>query len=50
VDGSTYNYSVQLAREKATREIVRPRYEDDINEELVKPNRQAILDDHKGSL
>ena len=49
VDGSSYNFSLKLARKQATREIVRPRYEDDINEEPVKPNRQAILDAHKDS-
>jgi hypothetical protein len=49
VDGSSYDFSLKLAREQATREIVRPRYEDDINEELVKPNRQAIWDAHKDS-
>jgi hypothetical protein len=49
VDGSSYDFSLKLAREQATREIVRPRYEDDINEEPVKPDRQVILDGHKDS-
>ena len=49
VNGSTYGFSLKLAREQATREIIRPRYEDDINDEPAKPNRQAILDDHKDS-
>ena len=49
VDGSSYGFSVKRAREQATHEIVRPRYEDDINEEPVKPNRQAILDTYKDS-
>ena len=49
VDGSNYKFSVKLAREQATREIVRPRYEDDINDEPEKPDRQAILDAHKAS-
>ena len=31
VDGSTYGYSIKRARAQASREIVRPRYEDDIN-------------------
>ena len=50
IDGSTYGFSLMLAREQATREIVRPRYEDDINEVPDKPDRQAILDAHKASL
>ena len=50
VDGSSYGFSVKRAREQATREIIRPRYEDDINPEPEKPNRQAILDAHKGQL
>ena len=50
VDGSTYGFSLKLARKQATREIIRPRYEDDINPEPEKPDRQAILDAHKGSL
>ena len=50
VDGSTYSFSLKLAREQATREIVRPRYEDDINDEPEEPNRQKILDVHKGYL
>ena len=49
VDGSAYNFSIKKARIQATREIVRPRYEDDINEEPVKPDRQVILDAHKDS-
>jgi len=47
VDGSTYGFSLKLAREQATREVVQPRYEDDINDEPEKPDRQAILDAHK---
>lgn len=50
VDGSTYGFSLKLARAQATREIVRPRYEDDINDEPKKPDRHAILDAHKGLL
>ena len=50
VDGSTYGYSLKLARAQATREIVQPRYEDDINDEPEEPNRQKILDVHKGSV
>ena len=49
VDGSTYGFSVKRAREQATREIVQPHYEDDINDETEKPDRQAILDAHKAS-
>ena len=50
VSGSEYGYSPEKARKQATREIVRPRYEDDINDEPEKPDRQAILDAHKAAL
>ena len=51
VNGSALDFSPQKAREQAMREIMGPpRYEDDINDEPRKPNRQAILDDHKGSI
>lgn len=50
VNGSAYNFSAKKARAHATREIVRPRYEDDINDEPVKPDPQAILDAHKEGL
>ena len=50
VDGSTYGFSLKLARKQAMQEIIRPRYEDDINPESEKPDRQAILDTHKGQL
>lgn len=50
VDGSSFGFSLKLARAQATREIMRPRYEDDVNEEPEKPNRQNILDARKGSL
>ncbi len=50
VDGSSYGFSVKLAREQATREIVQPRYEDDINDNPNKPDPQAILDAHKAGL
>lgn len=51
VNGSAYNFSAKKARIQATREVVgAPRYEDDINDEPKKPDRQAILDAHKGSL
>lgn len=49
VDGSTYSFSLKLAREQATREIMRARYEDDINDTPKKPDPQAILDAHKAS-
>ena len=44
VSGSEYGYSPEKARKQATREIIRPRYEDDINDKPEKPDRQAILD------
>ena len=50
VDGSAYNFDAEKARIQATREIVRPRYEDDINETPKKPDRQAILDAQKAGL
>jgi len=50
IDGSRYGFNLKKARKQATREIVQPRYEDDVNDEPVKPNRQAILDAHKGLL
>ena len=50
IDGSRYDFNLKKARKQATREIVQPRYEDDVNDEPVKPNRQAILDAHKGLL
>jgi len=47
VSGSKYGYNPEKAREQAKREIMGPpAYEDDINVEPEKPNRQAIL---KGS-
>jgi hypothetical protein len=50
IDGSRYGFNLKKARKQATREIVRPRYEDDINIKPKKLNRRAILDAHKGSL
>ena len=50
IDGSRYDFNLKKARKQATREIVQPRYEDDINVKPEKPNRQAILDAHKASL
>ena len=50
VNGSEYGYSPEKARKQATREIIRPRYEDDINDEPEKPDRRAILDAHKAAL
>ena len=50
VNGSAYGFSLKLAREQATREIIRPCYEDDINVEPEKPDRQAILDARKASI
>ena len=51
VNGSALNFNSEKARTQAKREIMgRPAYEDDINEEPVKPNRQAVLDAHKGLL
>jgi hypothetical protein len=50
VNGSAYNFSAKKARMQAAREIVRPRYEDDINDTPKKPDRQAILDAHKAGL
>ena len=51
VNGSEFGYSPEKARKQATREIVgRPRYEDDINDEPERPDRQAILDAHKAAL
>jgi hypothetical protein len=49
VSGYKYDFSPEKARNQATREVVgRPRYEDDVNDEPEKPDRQAILDAHKG--
>ena len=51
VNGSEFGFSPTKAREQATREIVGPpAYEDDINDEPAKPNRQAILDAHRNRL
>ena len=50
INGSAYDYSPEQARKQATREIVRPRYEDDINDEPERPDRQEILDTHKAAL
>ncbi len=51
VNGSEYGFSPAKARSQATREVVgAPRYEDDITEVPEKPDRQAILDAHKGLL
>ena len=51
VNGSEYGYSPEKARKQATQEIIGPpAYEDDINYAPEKPDRQAILDEHKGTL
>ena len=51
VNGSAYDYNPEKAREQATREVMgRPAYEDDINDEPEKPDRQDILDAHKAAL
>jgi len=51
VSGSKYGYSPEKAREKATREVMGPpRYEDDVNPEPAKPDRQAIMDAHRNRL
>ncbi len=51
VSGSKYGYSSEQARKQATSEVMGPpAYEDDINEEPDKPDRQAILDAHKATL
>ena len=50
VNGSAYGFSPEKAREQATRDIIRPRYEDDINDKPEKPDRQAILEAHKAAL
>jgi len=48
VSGSKYGYSPEKAREQATRDVMGPpAYEDDINDEPEKPDRQAILDAHR---
>ena len=45
------DFSPEKARNQATREVMGPpAYEDDINDELERPDRQAILDAHKGLL
>ena len=50
VSGSKYGYSPEQARKQATLEVMGPpAYEDDINVEPEKPDRQAILDAHKAS-
>ena len=50
VNGSQYGFSPEKARKQATADIMGPpAYEDDINVEPEKPNRQAILDAHKAS-
>jgi hypothetical protein len=49
--GNQPGYTKKQAREQATREIVgRPRYEDEINDQPEKPDRQAILDSRKAAL
>ena len=49
VNGSEFGFSPAKARRQATREIVGPpAYEDDVNDKPEKPDRQAILDAHKG--
>lgn len=50
VNGSAYDYSPEQARKQAAREIIRPRYEDDVNDEPERPDRQAILDAHRAAL
>jgi len=51
VNGSAHDYSPEQARKQATRDVMgRPAYEDDINDEPDKPDRQAILDAHKAAL
>jgi hypothetical protein len=51
VNGSEYGFSPEKAREQATADVMGPpAYEDDINPEPEKPNRQVILDAHKGLL
>ncbi len=48
IDGAKYNYSMKLARKQAATEVAGPAaYEDDINPESAKPDRQTILDAHK---
>ena len=50
VSGSQYGFSPEKARKQATADVMGPpAYEDDINPEPGKPNRQAILDAHKAS-
>lgn len=50
VNGSAYDYSPEQARQQATRDVIGPpAYEDDINDEPEKPDRQAILDAHKAA-
>lgn len=51
VNGSQLGYSMKKARQQATREVVGPApYEDDVNEVVEKPDRQAILDAHRNRL
>ncbi len=51
VNGSEYGYSAVKARKQAIADVMgRPAYEDDINDETKKPDRQAILDGHKALL
>ena len=50
VNGSAYDYSPEQARKQATRDVMgQPAYEDDINDEPQRPDRQAILDAHKAA-
>jgi hypothetical protein len=50
VSESKYGFSPEKAREQATREVMGPpAYEDDINDEPEKPDRQAILDGRRAS-
>jgi hypothetical protein len=49
VNGSEYGFSPEKARKQATADVIGPpAYEDDITVEPEKPNRQTILDAHKG--
>jgi hypothetical protein len=43
VDGSAFDFSIERAREQATREIVRPRYEDDIDSDAAARRFGAML-------
>ena len=50
VNGSAYDYSPEQARKQATRDVMgQPAYEDDVNDEPERPDRQAILDAHKAT-